>query len=1364
MSSDFSKFLSTGDRQQVSSFSSRVTRKGDGRFDVNFFSMNKRYRSMIEVGRHLGLVKEHPKKKSVSKKRPSSSRDAETEKRKLRKELEKLSRAHQKATKALDDFQNDQSEKWYPVDDDVLSEELALRKEPVNVTPTNCPAARVPDVDGFPGVPDHCVPDALMVWDFLCTFSRALSLNPIQLDDFVAALTFTPPDLEGDGINPTTHQPPVYIAEAHLGLLKLLLQDRASDDWWWSILDTDETSTADEGDLVSAPIDDKIPVIKVDFAALLAFQEDPLITASWLQALEGVRNLKATDGRTMKQMVKTAASVAANAWVKAYLKKSLTDWKPNFAMFTKRAVVWLVDRVREARPELTGRKVNPRTMLQQRAAIVDQIAIMMERMDGSGGLVAVDDIDSDEEEDESDDESDDENVDDAGKTTNEAPQGEAFDEDKEPVKSAIPKKPPPTLVDLLLPPSKPLANSDAVSSFSWPHLAAASVCRILHSYKRMRNEIDDKLRDSKGLPPMSVRERKQREAEFASRVLTECATKNESICPIQAAASHLGKGGHYLELSTVERLCLLKTLVDAAYDSARVREVVDSNYKQRFGAVKAVDAEERRAKREAREEAAIADRAARDKLASEASEKFLDEKREELRKLNQRTNEYSDAVIDELTDEDIIDFDEDSRAEYAALPTPQSFNKTEVNMMVKKMQEEAAFDTHSVIVISLDEIRERDEEELRAMEDDLKAYDDVDVYELGREGSRRLDRLRREVAQVKESADTMPEVRASAMDMLKEAIEDGTVKSLKAAIRVAKQAKLSGNDSATEGVWAINLLRDAALELKSAERRKRVIEAKKDLVAKMNKCFIRTEPLGRDRFRNSFWNFESDGSARVWVEAQYVLENGSNTAHRDEGYVDLVKPLQSICRGAEEKESDMVEADTDKETRQLFRTFSRKEFHRSGESACLAKRYWGGHAAEKALKGLTKNLDDRGIREHQLKGNLKEALEQSGLAHTMGGDQLTGDDAVQLNEEKVPNGDVLPKPEDENDDNEERVDERFLTSGDEEAFRVAVLSSASSESSVVSQRLVNGASTGIGTRVRVRQAVDPNKQPEVASYLLGVVVGWKQMEDEGNETGEGDGPVSGGMALTPVWQVVLDRGGGELLLTGAELIESICRFKKWKSHDKGYFEHDAVFLSYRNALGRHCGKAADAGFSATPMFLSRLMVRREQELYTPLKNLSYDNNWGGKSGARNAWIASMRDECYDFRTAMSGLLTLENAFFELTGGFPDSMALKSQDPKSVLADESLRFDVELESIEKEVKSLWNSRLSREIFHEIIRTSSTTGFLALALDLLCRNGWAFVDANGQKARRSVSGFDVAPAPSTRTTRRMNAWQQANQDWF
>ena len=226
-----------GSREQIAGFRSRVTRKpSDRRYDVNFYNaQGRRFRSMVEVGRFFNLIKtEKPaakRKAGFKKNKPKTSREKEAEKKKLRKELEKLRKAHQRATKALDDFNNDQKESRYPMEDLVLMEEESQNGKQQIITPQTCAAARIPDIHGFPGVPKHCIPDLLMAWDFLCTFHKALSLEPISLDDFACALTYQPPEngqMKGDDVQ----APPVYLAEAHLGLLKLLVGDRQSDEWW----------------------------------------------------------------------------------------------------------------------------------------------------------------------------------------------------------------------------------------------------------------------------------------------------------------------------------------------------------------------------------------------------------------------------------------------------------------------------------------------------------------------------------------------------------------------------------------------------------------------------------------------------------------------------------------------------------------------------------------------------------------------------------------------------------------------------------------------------------------------------------------------------------------------------------------------------------------------------------------------------------------------------------------------------------------------------------------------------------------------------------------------------------------------------
>ena len=111
-------------------------------------------------------------------------------------------------------------ENRYPIEDDLLETEAhqshteeQSRKDMVsNILQLS------PDIDGFPGLPRHCIPDVLMTWDFLCTFSRSLSLDSIGLDDFVAALTYRPsPDTVQQFNNNETvgssGECPLYLAE-----------------------------------------------------------------------------------------------------------------------------------------------------------------------------------------------------------------------------------------------------------------------------------------------------------------------------------------------------------------------------------------------------------------------------------------------------------------------------------------------------------------------------------------------------------------------------------------------------------------------------------------------------------------------------------------------------------------------------------------------------------------------------------------------------------------------------------------------------------------------------------------------------------------------------------------------------------------------------------------------------------------------------------------------------------------------------------------------------------------------------------------------------------------------------------------------
>lgn len=1394
-----------GDPAAVAGYRSRVTRKGgtgNKKFDVIFYNADgRRFRSMMEVGRFLKIVNDGGSVRSgggggrVQRRRAGSgnqqgTREQEAEKKRIRKELEKLRKALQRATKNLDDFTTANNESRYPMDDRLLMEEQQQEQQEKLVTengnsnnsaettttmmvpvPTFA-AARLPEITGFPGIPEHCTPEVLMTWDFLCTFERALALTPIALDDFASALVYKPPEGQlGDDVL----VPPVYLAEAHLGLLKLLFQDRSSDDWWWSTLETEETEGIKIAELEEAVDKEDVdrPVIKINFAAALEEVEDPLMTASWLSSLEKVCESGKADKASIKQAIRTALNVVSNKWIAAYLRKCLDICKVSGAPLAHRAIKWLVGRVREARPDI-AEKTSQSAVLKARAKVIEEVAKQMDGLGSSAPTVKDEDAVLEvEEEEDSDDESDDE--DDVEKVDDNGSEHDTRDESEKPA-SALPPKPIPSLVDMLLPPAKPLPNSEFVDPFTWPHLVGASAARVLHRKKRLLNEIDDSIRESQALPCLLVKERREREKLTASRTLTECIETSDYPSPVDKAADHLASGGNYLDLSPLERLCILRLLVEAAYDTDRVREVVSGNYKQRTSAMKALEVERRRANREAKEKAAADAAAAREQLAADARERFLDEKREEIRQLNAKSQEFSDDVIESLTDEDIIDFDDDIKADYEALPTPESFNKTEVSRMVVRLQEEAAFDTDVLRVFTLEELVEKEQRELEEMEGQFAGFGgEQALYDesLDRETIRSIERIRRDIAKACANAEVLPAVREKALDNIKDAMEDGTIKALRAAYNAAKKAKLVGTDDETGGVWAVDLVRDAALELENAKQNKRVLDAQKDLVAKRNKCFIRTDPIGRDRYGNRFWMLNKrkeneEESDHVWIETELSLKNDSKpSAKPPPGFMDLARDPKSVSFGAIDMEEDFMAHDEDKDK---LRLFSRKEYHSTGFAPTLARHFWGGHVSEESLRGVVKNLDSKGIRENELKTLLKESLEQ-----TVGG----GDKQDVL---AVDDRDINAV----GDEQEEVEAKGIRTEGDEAVFIEA--KDAAKKNEDIDTEAFETLYTGMGAEVRVRTVVDASKDPPIARYEKGTVNAWKMRKEQVEvsksendmEDEDGTGQPEIRTVEVPTWRVVSERGH-TWWLTGAELMESLSRFRKW-SNGRGYFENDSAFFSYRNASGRHCGRAADAPYSSSPYFFAKLMIKRESELYPKLKLRSYDNSWGGQSGARAMWTNSMKDYAYDFPTVKQGLLTLENALFDLTGQFADyeNPGEAPSDVAALLIDPSTAFDIELESLEKSVVGLWNSPTSRAVFLYIVEQSTTTGFLALALDLLYRNAVQYMvnhnllDTRGGGGSAAAAAMDLSDRGTgvyttssgrTTRTRRMNTWQQQqHQDDF
>ena len=90
-----------------------------------------------------------------------------------------------------------------------------------------------------------------------------------------------------------------------------------------------------------------------------------------------------------------------------------------------------------------------------------------------------------------------------------------------------------------------------------------------------------------------------------------------------------------------------------------------------------------KAKKEAKTNMSALESTARERLAAEARTVFIGKKRQELIDTTD-TREWSLEFLESLTDEDIINLDDDTKAEYENLPTPESFSNDKVNAVIKK--------------------------------------------------------------------------------------------------------------------------------------------------------------------------------------------------------------------------------------------------------------------------------------------------------------------------------------------------------------------------------------------------------------------------------------------------------------------------------------------------------------------------------------------------------------------------------------------------------------------------------------------------------------------------------------------------------
>ena len=85
---------------------------------------------------------------------------------------------------------------------------------------------------------------------------------------------------------------------------------------------------------------------------------------------------------------------------------------------------------------------------------------------------------------------------------------------------------------------------------------------------------------------------------------------------------------------------------------------------------------------------------------------------------------------------------------------------------------------------------------------------------------------------------------------------------MKKAIAGARDVEMEGRSE--EGVWMVELVRDAYVAKREAERRREIFKMQTKLNATKQQCFVRKEMLGVDRDNNKVVQFDYD-DYRIWV-------------------------------------------------------------------------------------------------------------------------------------------------------------------------------------------------------------------------------------------------------------------------------------------------------------------------------------------------------------------------------------------------------------------------------------------------------------------------------------------------------------------
>lgn len=507
-----------------------------------------------------------------------------------------------------------------------------------------------------------------------------------------------------------------------------------------------------------------------------------------------------------------------------------------------------------------------------------------------------------------------------------------------------------TLCCVLLDNSSPPDASEVTALNYHNHLGI--VCdMLLRHYKLTLLRSDASVRANRALPRLTPAEIGSR-AEAAAAVMFGATI----AAGLKAAVQGMGDmSATFAGLPLAGKVGVLKLLVEACYDTARVRGVVEDNAAGRWQAEQRVEVDRKNKRRDERTRRKEWEEKARQLVKARVEEKVRKEFEAEI-KTKRAEAEGGGAEGDELTAEEKKQLEE----RLSAVSPP----KKDVDEEAKRLREVdlLGFDA-SVQIIDSAGCAEMDDKKLRLLlaEANGKDLSDLEgqgswVYEVGlsRAEISQLRDLRERIADAEEAKLKFPTERVDAIKALAEAAEGGSMKDIKRAVKEAKAVALTGQIPGGGGSYVHTAVRDAVLTLREAENRKRQIDAEKALVEEREKCFVRTDRVGGDRMGRTYWEFMG-GEGIVWVKEAGEGEGRDAPFERD------------VTEGRGEEAAS-------------FGNFVRQESGRTEEGAGGSPQSWTWYANETELRSIMRKMEERGRDERKLKEGLREVLDRKARA------------------------------------------------------------------------------------------------------------------------------------------------------------------------------------------------------------------------------------------------------------------------------------------------------------------------------------------------------------------------------------------------